>query len=625
MKSTVEKLDKTRTKITLDVPYEELKPAMTSASKKLSQQVNIPGFRKGKVPTRVLENYIGRGAILEQAINDSLDGYYQEALTEHDLKPISRPDVTVNEYPEEGQDFTFTIEVDVRPEIELPKLKDIEVTVEKSEISDDDVEERLTAMRERFATLKTVERAVKSDDYVSIDMDAVIGDETVDSVSGLSYQLGSGQLLEGIDDALEGLKAGESATFTTTLAGGDHEGEEAEVTVTVQSVKESELPEADDDFAQLASEFDTLDEFREDLREQVGKDKMTNVVYSARDLLLAKLVEATDVPVPKSLIDDEIQRHLESEGKEAGDPHGEEIREDTEKAFRDQMILDELVAQNDITIGQDELLEFMVQQAQMYGIEPNKFIQASVETNQLQAFASELTRNKALILALREISVVDGDGNAVDVTSIINENEGIDSEEQSEESAKAAAAQTVSDETRDEGVEQAEASEEAREESSKAAEKKAPAKKPATKKATATKKPATKKAADDEDSPAKDDEEKAPAKKAPAKKPAAAKKAPAKKPAAAKEADADKEPTAEKKAPAKKTTASKTTAAKKPAAKKAPAKKAETVSDEVRDQGVEQAEASEKSRAKASKAAEKKAPAKKVTTKKASVKATDEK
>lgn len=544
MKSNVEQLEPTRVKISVDVEYDELKPAVDAAAKKLSQQVNIPGFRRGKVPTRVLESHIGRPAIIEQAVNDSLDGYYQQAIVENELDPIGQPEVDITTWPNmegaPGGTLVVEISVDTRPEINLPDLSTITLTTDKPVVTDEDVDASLTEMRERFATLKSVERPVQANDYVSIDMEAKIGDEVVDSVSGISYQLGSGKLLEGIDEALEGLQADETTTFKSTLAGGDHEGEEADVTVTVQSVKESELPEADDDFAQLASEFDTIDEFKADLRASVEKTKLTDTVYAARDLLLEELNKQLDVPVPSRIIDAEIKRHLEAEGKEVGDPHGDEIREDTEKQFRDQMILDAIVEKLEVEIGQDELLEFMVQQAQMYDIEPNQFIQAAAQTNQVSAFAGELTRNKALILSLREVKVVDQDGEAIDVKSVIDENEGVDEDVEAGAMAAAAATDEPVAAEEDTAVVEAEVVEEKAEE---AAEPEAPAKKAPAKKAPAkkpaAKKPAAKKA-DDKAEDATEAEEKAPAKKAPAKK------APAKKPAA-----------------------------KKPAAKKAPAKKAD--------------------------------------------------
>lgn len=544
MKSNVEQLEPTRVKITAEVEYDELKPAVEAAAKKLSQQVNIPGFRRGKVPTRVLERHVGRPAIIEQAVNDSLDGYYQDAISEHELTPLGQPEVDITEWPNmegaAGGKLVVEISVDTRPEINLPDLSGITVTAERPVVTDEDVEASLTEMRERFATLKSVDRPVEPKDYVSIDMEAKIGDEVVDSVSGISYQLGSGNLLEGIDEALEGLQAEETTTFRSTLAGGEHEGQEADVTVTVQSVKESELPEADDDFAQLASEFDTLDEFKADLRVTAEKDKLTEVVYSARDLLMEELNKQLDVPVPARVIDAEIKRHLEAEGKEEGDPHGDEIREDTEKSFKDQMILDAVTEKLEVNIGQDELLEFMVQQAQMYNMDPNQFIQAAAQTNQVGAFAGELTRNKALILALREVKVVDADGEEIDVKSVIDENEGKGTEE---ENAMAAAAATEDPETDEVSVDAGEdnadvtpAAEENKVDETEAEvdekPKKAPAKKTPAKKAPAKKAPAKKTEAKADEA----DAEEKPAKKAPAKK-APAKKAPAKKAEKADETD----------------------------------------------------------------------------------------
>ena len=514
MKTTVDKLENSRVKITSEVAYDELKPAVNKAAKKLSQQVNIPGFRRGKVPTRILENHIGRAAIIEQAVNDSLDGYYQTALAENELTPLGPPAVDVTEWPNfegaEGGKLAYTIEVDVKPEIELPNFSDISLEVDRPEVTEEDVEARLTEMRERFATLKSVDRPIEDKDFVNIDMTATIDGEEIDSVSGISYQLGSGQLLEGIDDALTGKKEGDEVEFTSKLAGGEHEGEEADVKVTVHSVKIQELPEADDEFAQLASEFDTIDEFKEDLRGEVEKDKLNEVVYQARDLLLENLNEQIDVPVPPAVIDEEIKRHLQNEGKDEDDPHGEEIREDTIKGFKNQMILDAIASSREVDLDQNELFEFMVAQAQMYGMEPNQFIQAAAQTNQIPAFAGELTRNKAVIESLRDVTIVDKDGATIDITPALGDDEEDSAEDKAEEAEEKPAAKKPA--------------------AKKPAAKKAPAKKPAAKKA-----PAKKEADKAEGAEEKPAAKKPAAKKAPAKKPAA-KKAPAKK-AAEKKSD----------------------------------------------------------------------------------------
>lgn len=424
MKSSVENLEPTKVKVTVEVPFEEFQPAIDRAAKEIAKQVQIPGFRKGHVPARVLEARFGRGAIVQDAVNDSLDEYYGKAMAENNLVPMSRPEVEVTNVPIEAgdtSDLTFDVTVTVRPAIVLPDPAGITLSVESVAVSDEDVEERLTALRERFGSLKDVDRAAADRDYVTLDMVAKIGDEEIDSVTGISYQVGSGTMLPGMDAALAGMKAGETSTFKDTLAGGDHEGEEADVTVTVQNVKESELPEADDDFAQLASEFDTIEELRTDLREQVGKDKQTNQVYAARDQLLEALREATDFPLPENVIDDEIRAHLEQEGKDLDDPHAEEVRADIQVQMRDQLLLDVLAEAFGTQADQNELFNFLIEQAQMYGMDPNQFIQAAAQANQLGAFAGELTRGKALISALRLAKVVDADGNELDVTEVIGE------------------------------------------------------------------------------------------------------------------------------------------------------------------------------------------------------------
>ena len=422
VKSSVEILEPTKVKLTIEVPFEEFKPAIERSAKEIAKQVNIPGFRKGRVPARVLEAQIGRGAIVEDAVNNSLDGYYSDAIAANNIVPMARPEVDVTAVPIERGDespLSFTVTVEVRPEIVLPDPAGLTVTVESAEVSDDDLNEALTELLERFATLKDVERAAEDGDFVTIDMVAEVGGEEIDSVSGVSYKIGSGNMIEGIDEALIGLSAGETKTFSTTIAGGEHEGEAGDVTVTVEKVQEQELPEADDDFAQLASEFDTIDELREDLKEQAGKDKLAAQVYAARDQLLETLRDAVEFPLPPTVVEEEIKRHLEQEGKDLDDPHAEEVRGDVQSMLKDQLMLDKLSELFKVSVEQNELFNFLFEQAQAYGMDPNQFIQAAAQTNQLSAFAGELSRGKALISALRLANVVDGEGNAIDVTTVV--------------------------------------------------------------------------------------------------------------------------------------------------------------------------------------------------------------
>jgi len=259
VKSAVETLSPTRAKLTVEVPFEELKPSLDKAYKQIAQQINVPGFRRGKVPPQVIDRQVGRGAVLDQAINDVLPQKYMEALQENSLEPLAQPEIEVTKYEDNGA-LEFTAEVDVKPEITVPDYAGIEAEVDEIEVSDEDLQTQLTALRERFGTLKDVERPAADGDFVVIDLVATQDGEPVEGaeVSGMSYQVGRGGMLDGLDEALTGLSAGESNEFTSQLVGGDLIGQDVDVKVTVTQVQEQELPEYDDDFAQLASEFDTV-------------------------------------------------------------------------------------------------------------------------------------------------------------------------------------------------------------------------------------------------------------------------------------------------------------------------------------------------------------------------------
>ncbi|MDQ0743303.1 trigger factor [Clavibacter sp. B3I6] len=418
MKTTVEKLSPTRVKLAISATPEDLKPHIDHAYGHIAEQVNIPGFRKGKVPPAIIDQRVGREAVLEHAVNDGMDGFYQAAVKETDIRPLGRPEADVKEWP--GKDLTgellLEIEVDVRPEFELPAYEGLELTVDSVEVTDDEVGTELDSLRSRFGTLITVDRPAKTGDFVQIDLTATIAGNAVDTASGISYELGSGDLIEGIDEALESLTAGESTTFESKLLGGDNEGETAEIAVTVQSVKERELPEADDDFAQIASEFDTIDELRADLKVQVGKSKVFGQVTQARDQIVDKLLEGVEIPVPEKLVEDEVHRHLENENRLEDDVHRAEVKESSEKAFRQQLLLDVIAEKEELKVSQDELTQYLIQGAQQYNMEPNEFVQVLQQNNQIPAMVGEVARNKALAVVLDKAKVVDADGKAVDVT-----------------------------------------------------------------------------------------------------------------------------------------------------------------------------------------------------------------
>lgn len=436
MKTDVEKLEETRAKLTVQVPYEDLKPEIDKVYKQVGKQVSIPGFRPGHVPTRIIDQRIGRGYVLEQAINERLGDYYGRALGEADLTPLGQPEVEVVETPavegKPGGDLKFTAEVDIVPDFELPSLEGLSLEVSKLEVSDEDVEKELDQLRDRFASLKTVDRAAQDGDYTSIDMVAKIGDEEIDSVSGVSYQIGSASMLEGMDEALNGMKAEETTEFKSTLKGGDHEGEEADVTLTLHKVKERELPEADDDFAQMASEFDTIGELRSDSRANVEKMRRQQQALEAREKLQDYLVDNTDFPLPQAFIDSEVDRL--ADGKEDADR--DELAETVKKQAKQQIIVDRIANERDVEIDPNELYQSIFEIAQMYGVDPMQLIK---DQSQVAAMGQDLRRNRALVSALREVTVKDEEGTEIDLSEFTKD----PVEARAEQAAMAAAEQTA--------------------------------------------------------------------------------------------------------------------------------------------------------------------------------------
>jgi trigger factor len=455
VKSTVEQLSPTRVRINVEVPFEELKPDFDRAYKALAKQVRIPGFRPGKAPAKLLEARLGRGAILEQVVNDALPGRYSEAVTTSEVKVIGQPEIEITKI-EDGQELAFTAEVDVRPEITLPDYESIAVTVDAFTVGDEDIEEQLQSLRQRFGTLTGVERPVQDGDFVSIDLSATVdGQEVAEAATtGLSHEVGSGQLIEGLDEALVGLSAGESKEFTSTLVAGEHAGKEAVITVTVQSVKERELPEADDEFAQLASEFDTLEELKADLRSRVERVKKVQQAGEIRDKVLDTLLEQVEVPLPDAVVKAEIDAvthdavhgfdHDEAKFAEALEAQGStreefdtETKEAAEKSVKTQLLLDAIAEAEGTQVGQDELTERILFQAQRYGMSPEQFIQQVQQAGQLGAVFADVRRGKALAGVVGKVTVTDSEGNTVDTAEMFGAPADSADEDQAVETAAA--------------------------------------------------------------------------------------------------------------------------------------------------------------------------------------------
>ncbi|TDW31320.1 trigger factor [Cryobacterium psychrophilum] len=418
MKSTVEKLSPTRAKLTIAVSPDELKPAITHAYGHIAEDINIPGFRKGKVPPPIIDQRVGKSAVLERAVNEGLDGFYRAAVEEHKLRPLGRPEADILEWPSDKDfsgDLQLAIEVDVRPEIEIPSYKGLKLTVDAVEITDEEVAEELDKLRGRFGTLITVDRPAKTGDFAQIDLIAAIDGVEVDTAAGISYEVGSGDLINGIDEALDSLTAGETTTFNSDLMGGDHEGQTAEITITVIAVKERELPAADDDFAQIASEFDTMAELTASLKTQVEKSKVFGQGGQARERLIETLLASVEVPLPSAIIEDEVNRHLEGESRLEDDTHRAEVTEASEKTFRQQILLDTIAEAEQVKVSQDELTQYLIQGASQYGMDPSEFVQTLNTNGQIPSMVAEVARNKALAIALGQAEVVDSNGKPVDL------------------------------------------------------------------------------------------------------------------------------------------------------------------------------------------------------------------
>jgi trigger factor len=432
VKSTVEQLSPTRVRINVEVPFTELQPDFDRAYKELAKQVRLPGFRPGKAPAKLLEARVGREAMLDQVVNEALPSRYGQAVTESDVRPLGQPDIQVTK-KEYGQELVFTAEVDVRPEITLPDLSALKITVDPIKVSDEDVDAELQSLRARFGTLTGVERPAATGDFVSIDLSANIDGEDVPEAAtkGLSHEVGSGQLIDGVDDAIVGLSAGESRTFTTTMAAGPHAGKEAEVTVTVGSVKERELPEPDDEFAQLASEFDTIDELRASLADQVSGAKRVQQAEDIRVAALDALREQVDMPLPEAIVQAQVDNtlhsalhgldHDEAKFAEALEKQGssrEEFdantRSNAEKAVKTQLLLDALGDDLDIQVSQQDLTERLVLSSQQYGIEPQQLLAYLQQNDQLPAMFADVRRGLTIAATVEAATVTDTDGNVVD-------------------------------------------------------------------------------------------------------------------------------------------------------------------------------------------------------------------
>ncbi|MFT8703954.1 trigger factor [Bifidobacterium aquikefiricola] len=450
MKISVRNLEPTKVRLTVTVEAEELNPYLDAARTEIGKQVNIPGFRKGHVPGKIIDQRVGFASVAGEAVNNGVPELYSKALNEKKIHPMDQPKLDVKEVPQSASDKTklkFTAEVEVRPKFELPAVEGMTIEVAKPVVTDEDVDKRIEALRQRFGTLVGVDRPAKKGDYANIDLDAKIDGKSVDSQEGVSYELGSATMLDGLDEALDGLSAGEETTFEGTLEAGEHQGDKAQVSVKVNSVKAEELPDVDDDFAQEASEFDTLEELKADVRKQSEMDAEGRQATEARDAFIAKLEEGLELPIPagvKANMVEERLKNAQTQGNAAKDAaptddEKKEAEEAVEKELRDQMVLDALAEQLDVKVSQTDVTNFLSSIAQQYGMDPNNFINAIVNNGQLGSAVQEVGRSKGLLAGMRAVTFKDTDGNVLDLSKFLGD-EAQEEENESVEAASAAAA-----------------------------------------------------------------------------------------------------------------------------------------------------------------------------------------
>ncbi len=418
MKSTVETLSPTRVRLDIDVPFVELGKYVDAAYKKVSATVNIPGFRKGKVPNAMIDQRVGRGTVLDEAINSAIQDFYIAAARENEILVVGRPTVDVKEFVD-NEKLLFTVEVNVRPDVTLPDFSKITITVEDVVVSDTDIDEQIEELRARFGTLVPVERATKSGDFVTIDLTARIDGAEVDGgkANEISYEVGSNRMIDGLDDALVGMVKDENKVFTTQLVG-QKDGESGDVEIVVKAVKERELPPLDDAFAKLASEFDTVAELRNDLAERLKRVKQMEQGASARDLLVEKLLADLDIPVPDDIVLDEVNEHLAGEGRQDDAEHRAEVDGQVRASIKSDFLFDSIVKAEDVQVNEIELTEYLIRMSQRYGMGPEQFAQELQKAGQISQVVAEVTRAKALASVLARVSVVDKSGNKVDLEAL---------------------------------------------------------------------------------------------------------------------------------------------------------------------------------------------------------------
>jgi trigger factor len=418
VKSTLETLSPTRVRLDVKVPYSELGEYVDAAYKKVGASVTIPGFRKGKVPNAMIDQRVGRQAVIDEAINFAIQDFYVAAARENDVLVVGRPTVDAIDFVD-NEKLDFSVEVNVRPDVTLPDFSKIEISVDNVEVSDKDIDEQIDELRARFGILNTVERATANGDFVTIDLTARIDGAEVDGgkANEISYEVGSNKMIDNLDEALVGMSAGDTKTFTSQLVG-QKDGESGEIDIVLKAVKERELPALDDSFAKLASEFDTVAELRSDFTERLSRVKKMEQGAQARDLLVEKLLADLDIPVPDEIVLEEVNDHLEGEGRMEDVEHRAEVDGQVRASIKSDFLFDSIVKAEEVQVNEIELTEYLIRMSQRYGMGPEQFAQELQKAGQISQVVAEVTRAKALASVLARITVLDKSGNKVELEAL---------------------------------------------------------------------------------------------------------------------------------------------------------------------------------------------------------------
>lgn len=427
MKTSVERVDEVSVKLTVTVEPKKVKQAMDRAAREMAKNVNIPGFRPGKAPRRLIEQRFGEGSIAQQALESSLSGWYVEALETEELHPVAQPEVDVDKF-DEADGCEFTADIQVRPVFELPPHEGLDLTFPDWDVADADVTAQVDELRGRFAEVDEVERACANGDFCTIDLDVSVDGEKIEDarVEDALYEVGSGGVTPSLDEAILGHSAGDVFSYTDTLPDGfpEHPGAEAEFTITVKDVREKTLPELDDDFAITASEFETIEELQADVRRNLLRRSISEAQQTVRDQLLEAYLVTVETPLPPAMLSEfvdqrrasvqaqaeqfgmELDALLEAQGH-SREQWETEAMENAQLTVKGQLVLDALAEKLEIDVTPQDLDFEIFRHSQMQGKTPEEIAQQIVQNNAVGTLAGDALRRKA-ITAMLESANIDG-------------------------------------------------------------------------------------------------------------------------------------------------------------------------------------------------------------------------